>query len=74
MRLTKKRINKAITHLNLEIVGNGDGYFYFVDTVTGHQIGHNVLICRLNFAPIERWVSEAEEARKSGIIEGMRPE
>ena len=70
--MTTARINKAIRHLNLEVVGNGDGYFYFVDTVTQYQRGECVMVPYLNRLPLDRWVREAEEARKSNVIEGFR--
>jgi hypothetical protein len=70
--MTTARINKAIGHLNLEVVGNGDGYFYFVDTVTGYQTGESVMVPYLNRLSLQQWAEEAEQARKSNIIEGMK--
>jgi hypothetical protein len=70
--MTTARINKAIRHLNLEVVGNGDGYFYFVDTVTGYQTGESVMVPYLNRLSLQQWIEEAAQARESNIIEGMR--
>ena len=70
--MTTARINKAIGHLNLEVVGNGDGYFYFVDTVTQYQRGESVMVPYLNRLSLEQWVREAKAARKSNVIEGFR--
>jgi len=69
--LTTARINKAIAHTGLEVWGNGDGYFYFLDTTSRVHIGRCVYVCRLNHQPLEAWVKDAEDARKSGIVEGM---
>jgi hypothetical protein len=70
--MTKKKINQAIKHLNLEIVGNGDGYFYFLDLTTTYQIGESVIVCYLNHLTLDRWVEEATHARNSNIIEGVQ--
>lgn len=72
--LTKKRINVAIAHTDLKIVGNGDGYFYFVCTKTDSQIGSNADFPRLNMASLEYWVMLAEQARSSGIVDGIQPD
>jgi hypothetical protein len=69
--MTKKRINKAIKHLNLEIIGNGDAYFYFIDLTTEHQIGNSVLVAYLNQQTLDQWVKDATEAKNSNIIEGV---
>jgi len=69
--LNKSRINKAIAHTGLEVWGNGDGYFYFLDKTNGHQIGRSVYVVRPNHQPLEAWVEDAEEARASGIVEGF---
>lgn len=58
--MTKKTINKHIKHLGLEIVGNGDGYFYFCDLEDGHQVGDSVLVCYLNQLSLDQWIKEAE--------------
>jgi hypothetical protein len=71
--LTKSRINKAIAHTGLEVWGNGDGYFYFLDKATGNQIGRCVYVCRINHQLLPDWVRDAEEARASGIVEGVHP-
>ena len=70
--LTKARINKAIAHTGLQVWGNGDGYFYFLDIATQEQIGSSVYVCRLNHQSLECWVRDAERARESGLIEGMQ--
>lgn len=70
-QVIKKNINKSIKNLNLEIVGNGDCYFYFVDLTTQYQIGESVLVCYLKHLSIDEWVNEAKEARNSNIIEGI---
>jgi hypothetical protein len=70
--MTTARINKAIRHLNLEVVGNGDGYFYFVDTVTGYQTGESVMVPHLNRLSLQRWIEEAKRARESNIFEGVK--
>jgi hypothetical protein len=69
--LTINRINKAIEHTGLVIHGNGDGYFYFLEKVTGYQMGCNVNVCRLNHQSLEDWIRDAEIAASSNIIEGM---
>jgi len=62
--MTKSKINKAIKHLGLEIVGTrGDGYFYFLD-FDGYQIGESVYVCYLSDLTLDRWVDEAEHAIK----------
>jgi len=71
--LTKARINKAIARTGLQVWGNGDGYFYFLDLATQEQIGSSVYVCRLNHQSLECWVRDAEAARQSGIIEGFQP-
>jgi hypothetical protein len=71
IRPTFSRINRAIRYLGLRLKGNGDGYFYFIDTKTGYQVGRNVDRPRLHHAPIETWVQDAVIARNSGILEGI---
>jgi hypothetical protein len=62
--MTKARINKAVTHLQMEVVGKrGDGYFYFLDTVTGYQVGPSVGVCYLNHGSLEFWIRHAEYCR-----------
>ena len=63
--LTKQKINKAIKHLGLEIVGaRGDGYFYFCDLENGAQVGKSVLVCYLHHNSLEEWKREAEKVRE----------
>lgn len=67
--MTTTTINRAIRHLNLEIIHErGSGYSYFLDTSTGAQIGASVQVCYLNTLTLEQWVQEAEEARKPSTI------
>jgi len=62
--MTKNRINRAIKHLGLEIVGKrGDGYFYFCDLQEGNQVGESVLVCYLNQCTLGEWVQYAESAK-----------
>ena len=68
--ITKKQINRAVSHLDLYVVGNGDGYFYFVCKRTGSTIGSSCLWPRLNDVSLDRWLAEAEAARQSGIVDG----
>jgi hypothetical protein len=70
--MTTARINKAIAHLNLRVHGNKDGYFYFLDADTGYMHGECVMVPCLNRLSLQQWVEEAEQARKSNIIEGMK--
>ena len=67
--MTTNTINRAIRHLNLEIIHQrGSGYSYFLDTTTGDQIGESVQVCYLNTLSLEQWVQEAEAARKLVIL------
>ena len=67
--MTTTKINRAIRHLNLEIIHErGSGYSYFLDIATGDQIGESVSVCYLNALSLEQWVQEAEEARKLVIL------
>ena len=67
--MTTSQINRAIRHLNLEIIHQrGSGYSYFLDTTTGDQIGVSVQVCYLSSLSLERWVQEAEAARKLVIL------
>lgn len=60
--MTFKRINRAIQHLGLTLVGTrGDGYFYFLDSA-GNQVGESVYVCYLNHLPLKDWVALAEFA------------
>ena len=67
--MTTSQINRAIRHLNLEIIHQrGSGYSYFLDTSTGDQIGASVPVCYLNTLSLEQWVQEAEAASKLVIL------
>jgi hypothetical protein len=71
--MTKAKINRAIRHTRLEIVGTrGDGYFYFLDLTTGNQVGESVMVCYLNQLPLQQWVAEAQMARGREIRERVR--
>ena len=61
---TKAIIDKAIKHLNLEII-RGDGYQYFLDLTTGDQVGDSVFVCYLRNLTVEQWVLQAERAVKA---------
>ena len=65
--LTKKKVNKAIAHTGLTVVGTrGDGYFYFLDA-EGFEVGRDtVAVCYLHHLPLDRWVAEAERALTEG--------
>lgn len=64
-RITSAKINKAIRHLRLEIAyTRGDGYFYFISSITGEQIGDSVYVCHLNHLDLEDWVRAAEDRRE----------
>ncbi len=63
--INKRTINAAIRHLGLEIANTrGDGYSYFLDLKTGEQVGASVMVCYMNQLSLERWVEQAEWARK----------
>lgn len=57
--LTVSTINRAIKHLDLEII-RGNGYSYFLDLKTGDQVGESVPVCYLSHLPLERWIEEAQ--------------
>lgn len=64
--LTTSKINRAIKHLDMEIIHErGSGYSYFLDLNTGLQVGESVCVCYLYQLPLERWVDEAVEARNN---------
>ena len=49
--------------MGLEIIHErGSGYSYFLDLVTGNQIGESVPVSYLHQLSLERWVEEAQEA------------
>jgi len=63
MRLTINKINKAIKHLNLELV-KGYGYFYFAVTDFNYGIYSqcsSVYVNKLNENTLEEWIAEAEK-------------
>jgi hypothetical protein len=65
-RVTIKKVNEAISHLNYEIV-RGEGYYYFSplndDAVNIEEQG--VYGCPfLNSVPLESWVAEIEDRIK----------
>jgi hypothetical protein len=67
--MTTLKINRAIRHLNLEIIHQrGSGYGYFLDTTTGDQIGDSVPVCYLNTLSLERWIQEAAAARNPSTM------
>ena len=58
--MTKDKINRAIKHTGLTLVGNrGDGYCYFLNT-DGDQVGQSAMVCYLNQLTLEQWVEAAE--------------
>ena len=59
--MTKQKINRAIQHLGMQIVGRrGAGYFYFVGTDSSiGQIGESVMVCYLHQQSLTRWVEDA---------------
>ena len=59
--MTVSRINRAIKHLNLEIVHKrGSGYSYFLDLKTGNQVGESIPSCYLNQLTLEGWIEQAK--------------
>lgn len=66
--MTVDKINRAIKHLNLEIV-RGRGYSYFLKLGTGNQVGESVPVCYLNALTLEQWVEEAKQASLSLKVE-----
>lgn len=67
--MTKAKINRAIRHTGLTIVGTrGDLYFYFLNA-NGDQIGESVWVAYLKDLSITQWVEEAEAAlREHGLM------
>lgn len=60
----RTKINKAISHLGLELAGGGrDGVFYFVDIESDTALQATVYVSAMNHLGIKRWIEEAEEAR-----------
>ena len=59
--LTQKKINEAIEHTGLKLVGfTGAGYFYFLD-LNGDQAGDSVYVNSLNHMSLEEWVEVASD-------------
>jgi len=68
--MTTSKINRAIRHLDLEIVHErGSGYSYFLDLTTGDQIGESIYVCYLHHLTLEEWIQEAASARKPNTHE-----
>lgn len=63
--ISKKAIDKAIRHLNMEIMA-GKGYRYFLDLTTGNQIGQAIMVCWYNQLTIKGWVNTAKFAKWQG--------
>lgn len=62
--MTTAKINRAIKKYNLEIVHQrGSGYSYFLDLITGNQVGDSVPVCYLNQQTLDKWVNDAQWAR-----------
>jgi len=65
--MTKKQINAAISHFNLEVAGKaGDGCYYFIDTKTGKAVSEAepVWIGSMSHLNKSQWIEEAETAAK----------
>lgn len=62
----RTRINKAISHLGLEIAGGGrDGVFYFVDIASNRALEANsVYVSAMSHLSVSEWREEAEIALK----------
>ncbi len=62
--MTTAKINRAIKHLDLEIVHErGSGYSYFCSlSNANHQVGDSVLVCYLHHLTLDQWVEKAEKA------------
>jgi hypothetical protein len=59
----RERINKAISHLDLQIAGGrGDGCFYFVHKTKGALNADSVMVSAMTHLPLSTWVEEAESA------------
>lgn len=76
----RTRINKAISHLGLEIAGGGcDGVFYFVDIARNKVLEANsVYVSAMTHLPVSRWVAEAQSAveqdrQNEKPLEGLVP-
>lgn len=67
MSITKKQINSAIKHLELEIAGKaGDGCYYFIDLETGKAVSEAepVWVGSMSHLNKSQWIEEAEGAAK----------
>ena len=66
----RKRINKAIKHLGLEIAGGGkDGVFYFVNVETNTALDADlVYVSAMTHLSVGQWVKEAEIAQVADHI------
>jgi hypothetical protein len=63
MKLNKRIIDKAIKHLDLQIIhARGSGYSYFVSLTTDTQVGESVYVCNYNHLTLQQWLDSAEEA------------
>ena len=60
----RNRINKAISHLDVELAGGGkDGVFYFVQISTDTALeAESVYVSNMKHLSIKQWVEEAEYA------------
>ena len=64
--LTKVRINSTIKKHNLEVAyTKGQGYFYFLDLITGEQVGESVMVAKMHQLTIQQWRDAAAAARGS---------
>lgn len=62
--LNVARINSTIKKHNLTLAyTKGDGYFYFIDSTTGDQVGESVMVAKLHHLSIQQWRDEAAAAR-----------
>jgi hypothetical protein len=63
--MTFAKINAAIKHLGIELVGSrGAGYYYFLNLHTRDQVGESVMVARLSQLTLYQWVKEAEYASR----------
>lgn len=62
--LNAARINSTIKKHNLTLAyTKGDGYFYFIDSTTGDQVGESVMVAKMHHLTIDQWRDEAAKAR-----------
>ena len=65
--MTKAKINKAIKHLGLTIVGKrGEWYFYFLNE-NGDQVGDSIMVPYLNCHSLDDWIKDAENCLKESV-------